>query len=102
MDTRTWQCCKVRPLPHHSPHSFIQPTNFTFLQCRHKGNWIQLPGCGGYVTLFLKEVQCEYPRCKKCDKLSGLSVKEDLQKVDEAGKKEKKNKGFMARLLRSG
>jgi hypothetical protein len=30
-------------------------------------------------------------------------VEEDLQKVDEAGKKERKNnRGFMARLLRSG
>jgi hypothetical protein len=27
---------------------------------------------------------------------------EDLQKVNEAGKEKKKNKGFMARLLRSG
>jgi hypothetical protein len=102
MDTRTWQCCKVSPLSHHSPHSFIQSTNFTFLQCGHKGNWVQLPGCGGYVSLFLKEVQCEHPRCKKCDKLSWPSVAKDLQKVDEEGKKEKKNKGFMARLLRSG
>jgi hypothetical protein len=70
------------------------------LQCGHKGNWTQIPGCEGYITLVLKKVQCEHPRCKKCDKLSVFPNEEDMEKEDEEQKKKKG--GLRAWFLRHG
>ncbi|PMD13818.1 hypothetical protein NA56DRAFT_651468 [Hyaloscypha hepaticicola] len=80
MDFRTWKCCK----------------------CGHKGNWIQIPGCEAYITTVIRKSQCFHLRCKKCNKLSGISEPEDDL---EKGNKEtggKKPKGWRAWFLRSG
>jgi hypothetical protein len=60
--------------------------------------------CEGYITGFLNESQCFHIKCKKCNKLSGLSEAEgDLENGDREREREgKKPKGWRAWLLRSG
>jgi hypothetical protein len=85
------------PPPYTLPLSSLQSIALTSSQCHHKGNWIQIPGCGGYITVFLKQVQCEHPRCKKCDKLSGFTDDDDLEDQE----RRKRKKGLMAWFLRT-
>jgi hypothetical protein len=118
MDSTNWECCQVSPdlpppfplspfpfplpslpfpslpLPFPSlPLPFIsQPPNPITTQCHHRENWVCIPGCEGYVPILLRRVQCGHMKCRKCDRLSGLSERSPREEEQEREREEEKKK----------